>query len=393
MESALRAAPAASDRDDIDAASRRPRVCVFAPVPPPFIGSSYAVQLLLQSRAASSIEFIHVDTRYADEVADLGRPALRKLWRLGWNVVRLLRTCWRDKPSVVIIVPAFSRWAFLKDAIGAAIVYWMTSAQYVLWTNSNDGLAFYRTSNLLLRWLIRATLRRAARIVVVGESLRYNFTPMVQSDRIAVVPNGLPTEPSNTKERSRTGELRVLYLSNMMRPKGWALLLDAAREVCEVRSGVSFRFVGAESADSPRKTIEAAFAATRFPDRIRYDGPLYGPDKERALREADVLCLPTTYPTEALPLSILEAMRSGLPVITTDVGAISEAVVHGAGGFVLRNVDVASLRDAIIRLADDAPLLQSMGRFNRERFATQFSMDVVANRWTTLFTELEAERA
>jgi glycosyltransferase involved in cell wall biosynthesis len=113
-------------------------------------------------------------------------------------------------------------------------------------------------------------------------------------------------------------------------------------------------------------------------------GPVFGEDKRRAFAAAHVFCLPTAYPTEALPLSILEAMQYGLAVVTTSVGAIGEAIVADAGGVVVQAESVEDIFDALNRLADDRDAVQRMGIANQARFAECFSMDRISQRWLDL---------
>ena len=183
--------------------------------------------------------------------------------------------------------------------------------------------------------------------------------------------------------------VRVIYLSSMLRTKGWPELLRAAELTCATRPSVLVRFFGAPGADSPADEIQRAFAAARFPDRIRWEGPVSGEAKNRALDGADVLCLPTFYGPEALPLAILEAMQAGAAVVATAAGAIPELVVDGQGGIIVPSRDPEALALALGRLADDAGLRARMGAFNRARFEERFTMVRIAERWIELFETLE----
>ena len=114
-----------------------------------------------------------------------------------------------------------------------------------------------------------------------------------------------------------------------------------------------------------------------------------GEAKERVLDGADVLCLPTFYGPEALPIAILEAMQAGAAILTTGAGAIQELVVDGQGGIIVPARDPEALALALGRLADDRSLRARMGAFNRDRFEQRFVMDRVEERWLELFQTLE----
>lgn len=370
---------------------RRTTAVVCAPVPPPWHGSSYAVKLLLDSPLAQAVDLVHVNTVFASSVADLGRPGIRKLWRLLKYMRELVVTCKKCRPAFIIVTPAFTLLPFLKDSVTVLVAALLTDAEIILWSHSNDALLLYERSGALLRVYMRFVIRRAAHIVTVGESLRRHFVPFVGEQRVTAIPNGLPAGAS--KQRSPSKRLEVIYLSNMMKAKGWLVLLEAARALCARRDDIAFTFYGSESADSSRQEIEREFARNESGGRIRYCGPVVGEAKEAALAAADVFCLPTSYPTEALPISILEAMRHGLAVVSTSVGAISEVLVDGQGGAVVPSNDVSALVDQLDALATNPARVREMGRFNEHRFRTRFSIDIVAERWKQLIHHLEVEGA
>ena len=99
-----------------------------------------------------------------------------------------------------------------------------------------------------------------------------------------------------------------------------------------------------------------------------------------------MLCLPSWY--EAMPLSVLEAMASGLPVVATDVGDVSRLVVDGVTGLLVPPHRPDLLAAALSRLALDPGLRTQMGAAGRERVTTQFSGEAVVDRLDGLYAEL-----
>jgi glycosyltransferase involved in cell wall biosynthesis len=97
-------------------------------------------------------------------------------------------------------------------------------------------------------------------------------------------------------------------------------------------------------------------------------------DVDRRLASAQISLLITNW--EGFPLSILEAMRAGLPVVASDVGGVAESVRDGESGFLVARGDVAQLRDRIERLLADPHLRRRLGASGRERFVRDFTLDV-----------------
>ena len=102
------------------------------------------------------------------------------------------------------------------------------------------------------------------------------------------------------------------------------------------------------------------------------------------LQASDIFVLPS-YANEGVPQSLLQAMLVGLPVVTTPVGSITEAVLDGETGIVVQPEQVAPLRDALQKLLADRALAASMGAAGRERALGRFSMEAMLDKMESVF--------
>jgi glycosyltransferase involved in cell wall biosynthesis len=102
--------------------------------------------------------------------------------------------------------------------------------------------------------------------------------------------------------------------------------------------------------------------------------------------QADAFVFPTLG--DCLPLAVMEALAAGLPVITTDVGALTEAVTHEDTGLIVPRDDPASLAQAITRLASDPVLCREMGQRARETACERFDQ---ATNYRRLLTVIRGE--
>jgi glycosyltransferase involved in cell wall biosynthesis len=101
------------------------------------------------------------------------------------------------------------------------------------------------------------------------------------------------------------------------------------------------------------------------------------------LMTAQIFALSTNF--EALPISILEAMRAGLPVVATDVGGIPESVRHEETGLLARRGDVPSLREALARLIADPGLRLALGSAGQRLWRAQFTAGTMAARTVEVY--------
>jgi glycosyltransferase involved in cell wall biosynthesis len=94
---------------------------------------------------------------------------------------------------------------------------------------------------------------------------------------------------------------------------------------------------------------------------------------------------------EGFPLSILEAMRAGLPVVASNVGGVGESVRDGENGFLVGRGDVAQLRDRIERLLTEPELRARLGASGRSRFVQDFTLEVSVARTLAVYEATVAE--
>jgi glycosyltransferase involved in cell wall biosynthesis len=170
----------------------------------------------------------------------------------------------------------------------------------------------------------------------------------------------------------RPGPLRLLFVGGDFERKGGDLLLDVHRK--HLQGACELHLVTGASVDMG----EGVYVYNGLKPHSLQLLQLYA--------DADVFVLPTRG--DCLAVVLGEAMASGLPVITTRVGAHAEAVEEGRSGFVIEADDAAALRDRIERLARDPRLAARMGLRSREIAEERFDMDKNANRIADLLVDM-----
>jgi glycosyltransferase involved in cell wall biosynthesis len=233
---------------------------------------------------------------------------------------------------------------------------------------SELGEVYRRQPVLIRRWL-RYTLERLDSLAVLGESLRTTLDGVMPGERIAVVPNGTP-DPGGGPRRERQSV--GLYLSNLFERKGVVHAMEAARMVVREEPSAGFVFVG----DCPDESLAHALEslAAGADGRIELRTSASEGEKRELLATASFLLFPPVEP-EGQPRVVLEAMAAGLPVVTTDRGAIAETVGDEVAGYVLADPVPSELADRMLRLLRDESLRASMSRAARSRYLERFTQE------------------
>jgi glycosyltransferase involved in cell wall biosynthesis len=316
----------------------------------------------VQARGASYVELRNVRR-------ELG-------WRDALGLLELVRLCRRVRPD---IVHANSSKAGILGRLAASA----TRVPIRLFTA--HGWAFNAHSGVparVYRWADRAMRPLTSAVICVSEQERSAgiAAGVCDADETEVISNAvaLPA-PASQAER---GTPVVVSIGRLKPPKDFATLVHAlARVAAPYRALV----VG----DGPeRDHVTAAVRAEGLADRVELSGTR--DDVGDVLAGADLFVLSSR--SEGMPMSVLEAMAAGLPVVATAVGGVPEVVVDGETGILVPPGDVQALADAIQRLLEDAALRARMGAAGRRRAKTSFALPAWAAAHRALYARLLGER-
>lgn len=219
-----------------------------------------------------------------------------------------------------------------------------------------------------------------------AQALRENANTV--DEKIAVIHNGVRlADPRQGRKKVRQelglGDAVVaIIVARIDRLKGHETLLRALARVRDRGTALTLLVAGdgAERANMERLAAELGLG----PERIRFLG--FRTDVTELLAAADFFVLPSL--TEGLPLSVLEAMAHGLPVIATAVGGIPELVTDAVHGRLLPVNDVERLADAMARLASDAELRRTQGAAAYATVEEHFSFPAMADKYEHLYGQL-----
>jgi glycosyltransferase involved in cell wall biosynthesis len=225
-----------------------------------------------------------------------------------------------------------------------------------------------------------------AAVLVLGERWRQFVLGIAPAANVVVQPNSVRMPPRQT-DRPAHESVDLLFLGVVGRRKGVYELLEAfatARAQCPV---LRLTVAGnGEIAHAQRAAEDLGIS-----DAVTFTGWLDGDSKTRLLERSDIYVLPSH--NEGLPMSILEAMSWGLPIISTDVGAIAELVRHDTDGLIVPAGATEPLAQAIVRLASSRELRLCMGQSGRRRVGDAFSEDVVLPRLEDLYDVVQKAAA
>ncbi|VAW73264.1 hypothetical protein MNBD_GAMMA15-651 [hydrothermal vent metagenome] len=239
-------------------------------------------------------------------------------------------------------------------------------------------------------WSERIFSRLARRCVAVSESQKAAVIEhlYVQENKVDVVLNGVPENPyrgdsgSRAKARSEFGysddEIVIGCIAVLSRQKGVNYLLESARELLERDIRLRFLIVGGGHLEQELRDQCSAYGLDK---KIQFTG--WRSDALRLLGALDIFILPSLW--EGLPMVLLEAMATELPIVVTDVADNRYIIDDGVSGLIIPPENSSAISEAILRLAGDMSAARAMGQAAYTTYQARYSDSVMVEQYQSLY--------
>jgi glycosyltransferase involved in cell wall biosynthesis len=243
----------------------------------------------------------------------------------------------------------------------------------------------------LTRWTAGRLMDRLAGIIFLNENRALQCAPWIPTSRQFVIANTLDSpvvcthDEVDRKQRAYDGKrpMRLLFLSHMLHEKGYFDVLEAVNEVRQRGLHVEATFAGQWLSDDDRQAFTRYVSAHRLQDIVTHRGPVEDRARIKVLHLAADLFLLPSYLIEGQPLTIIEAMNAGSPVVTTRIGGMVDMIQHKVEGEFVPSKDPGAIAEAIMRLRD-LTTWQNASKAARIRYLRTYSAPAVLEKWKRL---------
>jgi glycosyltransferase involved in cell wall biosynthesis len=235
-------------------------------------------------------------------------------------------------------------------------------------------------------WALREKVRNARFIVCISHYCRSQMMLFSDADdwgKLRIVHCGVDTRrlfPVATRARAE----KLLYTGRLSIEKGLSVLFESLKLLREAGRNYELTLVG-DGVD--RERLEALARELAIDRHLVFAGYRSQDEVAEYLRGSDIFILPSF--AEGVPVSLMEAMASGVPVVATNVGGVAELVESERTGLLVPPADSAALAQAIARYQDDHELRQRVASQGRERVIQQFNVEIEGQKLLELFSMRE----
>jgi len=348
------------------------KLALVGPLPPPSGGMANQTRQLgeLLANEGAVVTIVQVNAPYPGKVVERV-PVVRAVVRLFPYVVRLFRVM---GTADIVHVMANSGWSWHLFAAPAIMVARWRGVPSVVNYRGGEAATFLAASHALVRFI----LRRSSALVVPSRYLHEVFsTHRIESD---IVPNIIDLERfrPRTEPRSRNA-LHILVPRNLEPIYDVATALHALQILRRTLPQVRMTVAGS---GPEREQLERLASELGVADAVEFCGRVERDVMASLYRDADVVVNPSLV--DNMPNSVLEALASGVPVVSTNVGGIPCIVRDGATALLVPPGAPAELAAAVRRVLEDATLAAEL-RQNGLRDVRQYAWSQVRDQWARVY--------
>lgn len=236
----------------------------------------------------------------------------------------------------------------------------------------------FMNSNALTRALTKFMFNHSSCVAVLSNVWNIKIRGFSNNTHIVTLYN-----PAHLSSRSPVsdGKIRVLFMGKLGERKGIYDLLKCIEQNQKDFRLYNTRFILAGDGDVER--VRQIVNESKMTDLVEIPGWVSGEAREGYLKTSDIIILPSY--NEQMPMSILEGMSYGYPIVATNVAGIPEMVAHGENGFLFNPGDIQAMRDSLVLLCQDAKMRDEMGKKSQQIIKSNFESSVIINQLVKIY--------
>ncbi|MES2218852.1 MAG: glycosyltransferase family 4 protein [Pseudomonadota bacterium] len=354
-------------------------ILFISPLPPPQGGIAVWTKKIITEGLPDKTPVTLVDTRIrgARNIFDPAFFSVAEISRTLRIYFLLLYQLIANRPRLTHLSCALSSAGIFRDAVCIALAK-LFRVPIVTHYHGNmqdfHAACFRGLSGKALRWVMRNSA-----INIVANTLSFHCAQQRVPDvkNLILLPNFIEDKIFNYQKPTRRPDqrLRAIYAGGITAAKGAAEILLMAQRfpTCD------FHLFGKMHADM-------AQLYQNIPANLSLHGEVAHDVLLQEMCLSDFLLFPSY--TEGFPLTVLEAMAVGLPVIATNVGGIPEMIIDGAGGLLVQARDSAALTVAMQTFINNPQQLAALGQFNKQKSYDEFRYSIVMARLLSIYSQV-----
>ncbi len=341
-----------------------------------FIASSNKLKDYYQAR------FIKIES--SERIEDIGKYSLKKIFLAVSLFCKVFYALVVFRPKKIYFTASISNVAFYRDLFISSLwkVYKLFKKADIYYHYHTKGIdEFVSTSRINL--ILTSFFIRNVNLILLSNLLSDDFNKVRTYKEIFYLPNGIKDSIDDDlfrksidfKYRNMNG-INILYLSHMTTNKGYKSVLDLALKT--KKDNTHYNFAGEWGCKEDKDFFFSFIEKNSLNDKVTYHGFVSGDEKSALFNRSHVLAYPSR--NDAFPLTILESLSHGVPVISSNEGSIPFILDNKCGLVIKELHNFPALFEEYKRKL----LNQETALYCREKFLRDFTLDIFLNNLTNI---------
>ncbi len=348
--------------------NRKKTILIIGPFPEPISGVSIANKVVKEILTIETDFLVKaINTSFTSFDERIGKFSFVKLFfylSINFHFSKIF------KSDIIYITPGQTFFGIMKYAF-FIIISSILRKELIIHVHGNYLGQEYRSLKGIKKWIFHFLVSRFTKGIVLSASLKQNLTPFISENCIFCLPNFAQNHLIKDDKKLINNELRIFYLSNLMKEKGILCLLKALKKL----EFLNIKYKAKIAGNIDQKYSKEIFQILSELKHTKYIGVVKG-DKKRSLLEwGNIFILPTFYKMEGQPISILEAMATKNLIVTTRHAGIPDIFEDKVNGYYIEKNSVESIQNILSYLAVDKSEIVKISNYNREYFFKNFTID------------------
>lgn len=322
------------------------------------------------------------DVIYVESYKNGGK--LTKLLKAINGYFHFLKVILIDKPDLIHIHSSFGPSFYRK----LPFIYMASQAKIPIINHIHgaDFDDFYVKASTKKKDLIKKVYRKCSKSIALSAEWKKQLSTIVPASKIIIIENySILYEDAFQERQKRSCNNQVLFLGELGKRKGCYDIPAVAKLVAEEIPHVKFLLCGTGN-ETDEKAIRKLIKEKNVETNFAFAGWIRNEKKDRALRDSDIFFLPSY--NEGMPMSILDAMGYGLPIISTNVGGILQIVHDGENGVCCNPGDIDTMATGIIELLTDGQKRNEASKASLDIIRSGYSLERHIRKLEALYEEV-----
>ncbi len=352
-------------------------LCILHRTPPTHGAAKVGDFIASSKKIAASFDCRFITIKSSDTIGDIGKVNFKKFYYVAELFFKVLWALLIFRPDKIYFTASIKSVALYRDLLISTLwkLYKTRKLVDVYYHYHTKGVNDFISISIRNLKLTRFFLK-GVNLVLLSPMLKKDFEKVKTDNKIFYLPNGVEDNVRNlsfnksiVSKYASDKPLEMLFLSNMIKSKGYFSVLELANKTKD--QPINYHFAGSWQHSKDEKEFFNYIEKNKLTRKVTFHGFVNGIEKQKLFEKVHFFIFPTRYQNEAFPLSVLESLSYGVPVIASDEGSIP-FILDEKSGVVLHNISGLS---GALEQAKQKLLNKETAMYCRQRYLDNFSLE------------------